>query len=65
MRKLPANIPNPFEFRDNIQKLEKANAKAHTLQERILEIIEGEQPKDSMSWEFYIWKKAHDPLGSR
>jgi hypothetical protein len=62
MTKLPKEIPNPFEFRDQLKKLEKANAKQKSIQDRIIAIRESsEPPKDKLSWEYYIWR-TRDPL---
>jgi predicted component of type VI protein secretion system len=65
MQKLPKNIPNPFEFRDNLEKLKETREKGKTQEERIQAILEGEKPTDQLSWEFYIWKKYKDPLAIR
>jgi|688.fasta_scaffold523157_2 hypothetical protein len=62
MQKPPKTIPNPFEFRDNLQKLKDTREKGRTEAERIQAILDGEKPTDVMSWEFYIWNKYKDPL---
>jgi len=62
MTKLPKEIPNPFEHRDQLRRMEKVNAKQKQFNDRIQEIIKGERPKDPMSWEHYIWISHHDPL---
>jgi hypothetical protein len=53
---------NPFEYRDQLAKLEKMKQKELDLKTRIQNIIEGEKPKDVMSWEYYIWESHRDPL---
>jgi hypothetical protein len=65
MQKLPNEIPNPFEFRDNLQKLKDVREKQKTLEERIQAVLDGEKPKDIMSWEFYIWMSYKDPFYRR
>jgi hypothetical protein len=62
MTKWPKDLPNPFEYRDELQKVEKQNAKQQQLKDRIQEIIKGDKPENPMSWEFYIWRTHNDPL---
>lgn len=62
MKKQSNDIPNPFEHRDQLLKLEKMRQKEIELKNRIQEIIEGDKPTDVMSWEYYIWESHRDPL---
>jgi hypothetical protein len=68
MAKQLNQYPNPFEHRDQLQKIEKLRASEKALNDKIQAVIDGEKPKDIMSWEFYIWMRHHDPFykyGSR
>jgi hypothetical protein len=62
MAKQLNDIPNPFAYRDELKKMEKLKAKEQTLQEKIQAVVEGEKPKDVMSWEFYIWNQYNNPM---
>jgi hypothetical protein len=55
-------LPNPFEYRDHLKELEKIKQKEDELRKRIQAVLDGEKPKDVMSWEYYIWESHRDPL---
>jgi hypothetical protein len=53
---------DPLSHMKHEAKLKQVEQKQLTTQQRIEEILQGEQPTDVMSWEFFIWKKYKDPL---
>ena len=56
------DIPNPFEYQEQIKQLKKLKEKEEAFAKRIQEIAKGDQPADVLSWEYYIWKTYNDPL---
>ena len=61
MSKFP-NLMDPLSLMKHEAKLKKAEEKQLNTQERIKAILEGDQPTDVMSWEYYIWKTYTNPL---
>jgi hypothetical protein len=57
-----ANNLDPLSHMKHEAKLQKAEQKQITTQERIQAILEGEKPTNVMSWEYHIWTKYKDPL---
>ena len=58
---LPKSL-DPLQHMQHEAKLKATEEKMRTQQERIQAILQGEQPKDELSWEFYIWKTHGNPL---
>lgn len=56
------DIPNPFEYQEQIKQLKKLKEKEEAFAKRIQEIAKGDQPADLLSWEYHIWKTYNDPL---
>jgi len=56
------NPLDPLSLMKHEAKLKKAEEKQLTTQDRIQAVLAGEEPKDVMSWEHYIWRTHHNPL---